>query len=180
MKQLFSVLSVALLVLVLFSAPQATNVNAKGDTTLLEWDSMVGVPKAYTGALSPIRGISGGGLPWVIGAGYGELSAGGKLEVTVRGLVFDPSDPDVIARGLAGRNTVASFKAIVSCQSVDSTGAAVVVNVSSPLVTATQGLATDGGGNARIETKLALPKPCIAPIVFIASPGGAWFAATGN
>ena len=37
-----------------------------------------------------------------------------------------------------------------------------------------------GGGNASIEAHANLPHPCIAPIVFVASPGGAWFAATDN
>lgn len=43
---------------------------------------------------------------------------------------------------------------------------------------ATTGAESDGGGNARIETHLVLPDPCIAPIVSVASPGGAWFSAT--
>ncbi len=147
---------------------------------MLEWESMIGVPRAYIGATNPIRGINGGGLPWVIGSGEGELSTNGKLEMKVSGVVFDPNDPDTIARGLAGTNTVAQFKAIVSCQSIDANGAAVVVNVSSPLVNATLGAASAGGGNAKIETRLALPKPCIAPLVFLTSPGGAWFATIGN
>ena len=35
-------------------------------------------------------------------------------------------------------------------------------------------------GNADIRARVKLPEPCIAPIVFVASPGGAWFAATGS
>ena len=30
-----------------------------------------------------------------------------------------------------------------------------------------------------ISDTIVLPQPCIAPIVFVTSPGGAWFAATG-
>jgi len=74
---------------------------------------------------------------------------------------------------------VASCKAIVSCQSVVA-GAAAVVNVESPLAPATVGAASAGGGNATIEATLTLPSPCIAPIVFVTSPTGAWFAATGS
>lgn len=40
--------------------------------------------------------------------------------------------------------------------------------------------ATDPGGDAKIEAKLVLPQPCIAPLVFVTSPGGAWFATTGK
>ena len=36
------------------------------------------------------------------------------------------------------------------------------------------------GGDFETEAALGLPSPCIAPIVFITSPGGAWFAATGG
>ena len=120
-----------------------------------------------------------GGLPWVVAEGKAKLWAGGRLEVEVEGLAFDPADATVIARGLAGQNTVASVKAIVSCQSVVD-GAAVVVNVESPLAPATTGAASAGGGDATISATLALPSPCIAPIVFVTSPTGAWFAATGS
>jgi hypothetical protein len=34
-------------------------------------------------------------------------------------------------------------------------------------------------GDSKIEATLDLPEPCIAPIVFVTSPGAAWFAATG-
>jgi hypothetical protein len=136
---------------------------------ILEFDTMIGLPAGMTGALSPIRGINGGGLPWRIGGASGELKADGRLELAVSGLVFD-GGPNV------GKNTVTSFRAVVSC--VDATGA--FVNVSTDPFPATVGLASEGGGNAEIETRLTLPEPCIAPIVFVTSPGGAWFAATGR
>ena len=36
------------------------------------------------------------------------------------------------------------------------------------------------GGDFETEAALGLPSPCIAPIVFVTSPGGAWLAATGG
>jgi len=48
------------------------------------------------------------------------------------------------------------------------------------LFPATTGAAAEGGGNADIEADLVLPQPCIAPIVFVTSPTGAWFATTGR
>jgi hypothetical protein len=45
---------------------------------------------------------------------------------------------------------------------------------------ATTGPASTGGGNAKIEADLALADPCIAPIVFVTSAGGSWFASTGG
>jgi len=163
--------TMTIVVVSVFFGLRASEVRAKAPT-IMEFDSMAGVPRPYTGATNAIRGINGGGLPWVISAATGELKQSGDLEVKVTGLVIDPNDPAAIAAGLAGKNPVASFKAIVSCQTV-SAGAATVANVSTGLFPAT------GGGNAKIEAHLELPKPCIAPIIFVTSPGGAWFAATG-
>ena len=120
-----------------------------------------------------IRGIDGGGLPWVIGAGDGKLKPHGDVDVAVRGLVIDPNDPAAIAAGVAGTNPVAAFKVIVSCLSKDAGGSAISVNVS------TQTFPADTAGNAHISDTVALPSPCIAPIIFVTSPGGNWFAATG-
>jgi hypothetical protein len=147
---------------------------AADDLKILEFDTMIGVPRPYTGSANAIRGVSGGGLPWVIAQGAGELTAGGGLEVEVQGLVFDPNDQAVIDAGLAGRNTVPNFRAIVSCLSKDAEGNATVVNVPTGLFPA------DAGGNAKIEASVDLPEPCIAPIIFVTSPGNAWFAATGQ
>lgn len=137
-----------------------------------------GVPRPYTGAANAIRGVAGGGLPWVLSEGRATLRADGSLEVEVEGLVFDPADAAVIARGIGGTNTVTQAKAVVSCLTVQD-GAAVTVNVSSALVPFTTGAAADGGGRATVEERLTLPTPCLAPIVFVTSPAGAWFAATG-
>jgi hypothetical protein len=143
------------------------------ESKLLEFNTMIGVPRPYTGATNAIRGVAGGGLPWVIEFGKGKLSPEGKVDVLVKGLVFDPSDQAVIDRGIGGTNTVASFKAIVSCLSKDADGNAITVNVSTGLFSA------DTAGNAHIKDTIALPSPCIAPILFVTSPGGSWFASTG-
>ena len=158
---------------VLFIRP-ATQAYAD-DLAILKFSTMVGVPKAYTGSQAPIRGINGGGLPWVINGAEGKLTTSGKLNVFVTGLVLDPNDPTVISRGLANQNPIASFRAIVSCQTADGG----VMNVMTDPFPATTGLLSNGGGNATIQTFISLPHPCIAPIIFVASPGGAWFATTG-
>jgi hypothetical protein len=136
---------------------------------ILEFDSMVGNPQAFTGAQNPIRGINGGGLPWMLTSAQGELSGSGKLEITIQGLVL-------AAGANAGTNPVANFRAIVSCLRSDAS----VANVITDPFPATTGAAVNGGGNAKIETVLSLPQPCIAPIVFVTSPAGAWFAAMGK
>lgn len=150
---------------VLFSADAALARVPK----LMEFDSMVGVPQGLTGGENPIRGINGGGLPWSIGPSYGILKADGRLGILVNDLVF-AAGPN------AGKNTVANFKAVVSCLQEDGSA----VNVSTGLFPATVASATDPGGDAVIQAQLVLPQTCIAPIIFVTSPGGAWFATTGK
>ena len=142
---------------------------AAKELKILEFGTMVGLPQAFTGAQNPIRGVNGGGLPWTISSGSGELKANGELEISVQGLVL-AAGPN------AGNNPVANFRAIVSCLTSDAS----VVNVSTGLFPATLGAASAGGGNAHIEASLTLPQPCIAPIIFVTNPNGAWFAATGH
>jgi hypothetical protein len=127
---------------------------------------MAPVVGPYVGAANPIRGVPGGGLPWAIDEGQGELRVDGRLEVEVEGLV--------LAAGPAvGTNPVPSFRAIVSCQTIDVSGGAVVENVQTASFPATT------TGDSKIEATVDLPSPCFAPIVFVTSPGGAWFAVTG-
>jgi len=72
-----------------------------------------------------------------------------------------------------GVNPVTQFRAVVSCQTIVG-GVANVTNVPTGLVPAS------GTGDAEIDTSVSLPEPCFAPIVFVTSPGNAWFAVTGR
>jgi hypothetical protein len=138
---------------------------------ILEFDVMVGVSEPFTGSTNPIRGVNGGGLPWEIDEGRGELRENGALDVEVKGLVLARRAP--VPEALRGTNPVAEFKAIVSCLT-SSGGTAQTVNISTNTVPATP------TGDARIRAKVSLPAPCFAPIIFVTSPGGAWFAVTGR
>ena len=129
------------------------------------------VGEPYTGATNAIRGVPGGGLPWEIDSGSADLRASGRLHVEVEGLVLARRAPVPPER--QGTNPIAQFKAIVSCLTT-SDGAPATTNVSTPLVPATP------SGDAELETTVALPSPCFAPIVFVTSPTGAWFATTGR
>ncbi len=131
---------------------------------ILAFKTMAPVTGPYVGMTNPIRTVPGGGRPWQIQNGSGELMAGGRLKVRTRGLVLVES----------GTNPIPMFRAIVSCQSINSKGEADVINVS------TDAFQADPDGNSEVDTKVELPSPCIAPIVFVTSPGGAWFAATGR
>ena len=148
---------------------------------VLRFETMAPVTGPYVGTDALNRGVVGGGLPWQIASAEGELDASGELEVSVTGLVLAARAP--VPPQLQGVNPIATFRATVSCQSIDpNTGAATVVNVTTDAFPATTGPAAAGGGNARIEATVSLPHPCIAPIVFVrngAGAGGGWFAATG-
>lgn len=170
------ILVVALSAIMLVSAFFAGSVSraSADESKLLQFNTMVGVPRPYTGGANAIRGVSGGGLPWVIDFANGKVSPDGQVNVMVRGLVIDPNDPAAIAAGRAGTNPSPNFMVIVSCLSKDSTGTPITVNVS------TDPFPADAGGNSQIQDTVSLPEPCIAPIVFVASPGGAWFASTGH
>jgi hypothetical protein len=160
------VLLALLTVLVTMQAGAALAKSGDQSTKILEWQTMVGVPQALTGTQAPIRGINGGGIPWTLTAAKGELSTTGHLEIKVDGLV--------LASTLS--NPISTFRAIVSCLSADGS----VQNVQTATFPATTGLASAGGGDATIEADVELTQPCIAPIVFVTSAGGAWFASTGG
>jgi hypothetical protein len=166
MKKLFFVTLSALMVLSTFFAGTVSTAAAKGPK-ILKFDTMVGIPAGLTGAQSlvPLRNINGGGVAWTIADASGELRANGHLEISVQGLVLAST----------GSNPIANFRGLVSCVRSDGTFA----NIQTDLFPATMGPASAGGGNAEIVADITLPQPCIAPIIFVTSGGGNWFAATG-
>lgn len=174
MKKFFlATLAMVLVLSVFFVSGSVSTANAD-ESKVLEFNTMVGVPRPFTrNNGNAIRGIDGGGLPWVIEFGRGKLKPNGDIDVQVKGLVFDPNDQGAIDAGVAGRNTVPNFKAIVSCLSKDVDGNVITVNVSTGLFPA------DEAGNAHIQDTVSLPEPCIAPIIFVTSSTGLWFASTG-
>lgn len=145
---------------------------AWADDRTIEFDTLVGVDEPFLSNANPLRGVDGGGLPWVLERAHGRVRDDGELELDVRGLVI----PE---RAGFGFNPVPFFRVVVSCLSVDTAGLVQVVNVST-----TNGaevmLGDPQHGDARFKTHLDLPSPCVAPILFVTSPGGAWFAATGQ
>jgi len=147
-----------------FFAGSVSTASAK-EPKILEFDTMTGLPATLTGtqASASFRGVNAGGLPWALTSAHGELKASGKLEIEVTGLVFS-AGPNT------GKNTIPFFRAIVSCVTSDGS----VQNVM------TDPFPASVEGNAKIEAMVNLPQPCFAPIVFVTSPGGAWFAVTGN
>jgi hypothetical protein len=129
----------------------------EGDS-FLQFESMTPVTGSAVGTVND-RGLTGGGKPWMITSGTGELDRDGRLHVSVTGLVI-PVAP------FNGTNPLSQFAAVVSCL----TPRHGIVN----LLTAP--VATNPAGNATIDTTVALPRGCHKPEVFVTSAGGAWFA----
>jgi hypothetical protein len=154
-------------------AVQSTSAHSRGhgdnNKDVLRFDSMAGVVEPFTETAHPVRGLAGGGLPWEIGRASGRLGSDGRLKLKVRGLVLARRAP--VPAALQGTNPVPQFKAIVNCLTPAAPDQGVSV--------ASDPVAASPKGDARFRTKLALPHPCIAPIVFVTSPTDAWFAATG-
>lgn len=135
---------------------------------ILQFTTMAPVTGPYVGTANPIRTIPGGGLAWAISGASGTLFSSGMLKVRTRGLVF-AEGPNT------GKNTVPYFKAAVSCKTINSLNQADIVNLW------TDNFPADSMGDTTINWQFEdFPKPCIAPIVFVTSPTGAWFAVTGK
>jgi hypothetical protein len=154
---------VILAILAVGSIGLASTAGSADTATILEAETMGGVIAPYTGETNAIRGVPGGGLPWELSEAKVELGADGRLEIEVEGLVLVTT----------GANPVPMFRGLVSCRSIDATGGAAVVNRSTDPFPASM------AGDSKIEATLDLPEPCFAPIVFVTSPGGSWFAVTG-
>ncbi len=167
MKKLLLLPLLALLTGVLVTTALSGGDNRK----VLDSNVLAPVVEPYTGSANAIRGVSGGGLPWMLGDARSDLRSNGRLHVEVEGLVLANRAP--VPENLRGTNPIPQFRAIVSCRTI-SGGAATIANVSTDPVDATP------TGDAEIDTSVSLPSPCYAPIVFVTSPGGAWFAATGR
>ena len=129
------------------------------------------VTEPYTGSANPIRGVPGGGLPWELRSGSANLRADGRLHVRVQGLVLARRAP--VPASLQGTIPFAQLGAVVSCQTTTN-GMASTDNVSTGLFDVTP------RGDGHLDTSVALPSPCFAPIVFVTAPTGAWFAITGR
>jgi hypothetical protein len=157
-------LSFVVCMLIAVPTPGATN------DKILEFDTMTGVVRPFTGGTNRIRNVPGGGIPWAIDEGRGELRTDGRIEVRVRGLVLAEGDR-------AGINPAAEFRAIVSCLTpmMDGNGNLVAAVVNLP----TRTFPATATGDSDIEDVVALPRPCIAPIVFVTNANGSWFSATG-
>jgi hypothetical protein len=155
---------VAALVLGVALIAQASAVGSSGGETVLKFDTMVGVDGPFRGATNAIRGVPGAGAPWRVDSVDGKLKAGGRLDIDVEGLVLVNT----------GLNPSPSFRGLVSCLTNDATTVSTVNLVTDPFPATPT-------GDAEIRANVALPSPCVAPIIFVMNAGGtSWFAVTGS
>ena len=143
---------------------QASATGSNGGDTVLKFNTMVGVNGPFRGPTNAIRGFPGAGAPWRVDSVEGKLKSGGRLTIDVEGLVL-------VSTGL---NPAASFHGLVSCLTNDATTVS-TVNLLTDAFPATI------TGDAEIDADVALPSPCVAPIVFVTNAAGtSWFAVTGS
>lgn len=139
---------------------------AAADPKVLEFDTMAPVVSPFlAGEGHPIRTVAGGGVPWAISDASGELKADGKLEISVRGLV-------IVSTGV---NPSPQFRAIVSCLTTTNP------DETNPFNILTDAFPATPAGDSDIETTVALPADCFAPVIFVTNATGTrWFAVTGR
>ena len=111
-------------------------------------------------ARTVIAGVTGAGHAWALDEGNAKLFSDGRLLINVEGLVLFPE----------GTQPAPSGKGVVSCNG----GATPADIVSSTVVPLSQ-----PDGDAHVNQWLTLPSPCLNPVIFFTSTGGAWFATSG-
>lgn len=139
------------------------------EATLIKFETMFGVVAPFTGATNATQGVPGAGAPWTNPSFVeGKLNSEGRLKISVRGLVLVST----------GANPAATFRGIVSCRSLDPS---TTPPTPTTVVVTTAAFPASSSGDSEIKDDVALPNPCIAPIVFVGPGTGTvrWFSVTG-
>jgi len=163
---------VSLAAVVCLAAPWTGQAEVKPADDVTVFQTLFAVKGPFRGPNNALRGIPGAVRPRVIDEVRGEVKANGHVKVIVRGLVL-ANHPDVLPAD-HGFNPHPYFRAVVSCLSVNDNGNPTVVNVR------TRRAAANILGDAAILDDIDLPRPCVAPIVFVTAPRGQWLAASGR
>jgi len=155
---------VFLVAVVCLVAPWTVQAEFNPTDAVTAFQTLFAVKRPFRGPNNAIRGIPGAVRPRVIGEVRGEVKANGRVKVNVRSLVL-ANHPDVLPAD-HGLNPHPYFRAVVSCLSVNDNGNPTVVNVR------TRRAAANILGEADILDDIDLPRPCVAPIVFVTAPRG--------
>jgi hypothetical protein len=139
---------------------------------LLGFQTLYGVQGPFLGAANALHGLVGDDLPWSVTEARGSLDSSGHLSLKIDGLVR-AEDP-LVPSELQGLNAEPRFRVVLACLSEDEYGDLV------PCKVATEGFEATTRGDCSIETQIAVPNPCVAPVVFVTGmDDGAWFAVSG-
>jgi hypothetical protein len=145
------------------------NNNANNDANGSFESSVIGSTPGAT-----IGGVMSGGAPWTVARGEASVSASGKIEVDVRGLLLTTGAP----ANLVG--TVGPVQMVAASLVCGGSGGVVAAS--------TDGVPLSTTGQAEIEANIPLPATCMAPVVLVrvftntAAPGsqlGPFIAVTG-
>ena len=155
--------SLPLLLALLVGMTIALTLPASGTGRDVYRSDLIGSP----GANRPVRTVNSGGVAWVVSAGSEtRLTGDGRLRADIRGLLITGTGGAL--DGTTG--PVTQVVAALTCTnaSTGDTGAPSIV-------------ATSAAGNARIDDRISIPTPCIAPIVLIRAnaAAGPWIAGSG-
>jgi len=147
----------------------AATLPASGDGRDVFRSDLIGAP----GAGRPVRTVNSGGVPWVVSAGSDtRLTGDGRLRADIRGLLITGTGGAL--DGTTG--PVTQVVAALTCTNA-ATG-----DTGAPSIVATAAAPLSAAGNARIDDRIMVPSPCIAPIVLIRANGaaGPWIAGSGS
>src|SRR5690242_19080626 len=95
---------------------------------IMKFDTLTPVAGPDASSANTVRGIAGGGLPWMLKIGSGSLSRDGHLLVQLRGLVL-ASHP-LVPVSMRATNPFPAFRVVVSCLSIGADGTVSIANVS--------------------------------------------------
>ena len=160
--------SLPLLLALLVGMTIALTLPASGTGRDVYRSDLIGSP----GANRPVRTVNSGGVAWVVSAGSEtRLTGDGRLRADIRGLLITGTGGAL--DGTVGPVTqVVAALACTNPASGDAGAPSIVATVPAPLSAA---------GNARIDDRISIPMPCIAPIVLIRAnaAAGPWIAGSG-
>jgi hypothetical protein len=140
--------------------------SANADDRFARFEGGFGVvPTRANAAPNIVRGVSPGGVPWVISRLSVDIRADGGISVDGRGLLLGGTNNI----GFVGANNVLNVKATLLCENTDT---AVQRDTDPPV-------AVEPNGDFRIESTLKPwpPEDCSFPVLLIRSAAGNWFAA---